>query len=502
MKDERGGNERFINIAVYAGRIVVVVVILLGIALRITEWFHRRDLMMDEVNVVRNVYERGLAGLLLPLDYDQYAPPLFLWMLKLCGWFWGYGEKAMRIYPLITSMVSLFLIVAVMKRLKATMAIYYPLAIFSFGYIYLRYANDVKQYAPDAMFALLIVYTAMGKDVFQRSRLRSFLLWGIGGAVIIWASMPSVFILASTGLAIFLASISQKRYDFTKVLLAVGCVWIVAFYAYYHFLLQQQIGSKMLTVFHEPYYIELHSFSDLWNAHNKDLIRAWFEHACGTEVTIIQYLNLSLLLTGIVSIFRKDLTAAISIVLPIFMLFIACSLHAFTLMPRVCIFIMPFILVLMGVGLNAIMSIKWPWLAVFIVPVSVVSLYRSQKLEVFKNRIEIDEMNVCIDFAHQKGVVDTNIYLPELYRPTLAYYKDIHPDKERRHTASQIQVLVFPYDFPEFRRSITQRTAFIYFWIEGSTLQWHRDSIYHYLVPVDSFIQPSYKVLVFDPIRH
>jgi hypothetical protein len=82
-------------------RILILAFIAIGVLLRMAMYFHNRNLIIDEANIVRNLAERDFAGLTLPLKYEQYAPPVFLWIEKLASLLFGYGEKAMRLYPLL-----------------------------------------------------------------------------------------------------------------------------------------------------------------------------------------------------------------------------------------------------------------------------------------------------------------------------------------------------------------------------------------------------------------
>ena len=76
-------------------------IIAVGVALRLVIFFQNRNLIIDEANIVRNLADRGFAGLTHPLKYEQYAPPVFLWIEKAVSIIAGYGEKAMRFYSLV-----------------------------------------------------------------------------------------------------------------------------------------------------------------------------------------------------------------------------------------------------------------------------------------------------------------------------------------------------------------------------------------------------------------
>src|SRR5687768_15667169 len=76
-------------------------IILLGITLRLAYWVHNRDLIIDESNIARNLFERDYGRLTTRLDYEQYAPVFFLWMEKTFTLLFGFSEQALRACPLL-----------------------------------------------------------------------------------------------------------------------------------------------------------------------------------------------------------------------------------------------------------------------------------------------------------------------------------------------------------------------------------------------------------------
>src|SRR5687767_15072000 len=82
-------------------------VLALGIFLRCYQFLMGRSLWEDEAHLALNFITRGYLGLLQPLDYLQAAPPLFLWSVKSFALVFGYGERALRAFPLVMSLVAL-----------------------------------------------------------------------------------------------------------------------------------------------------------------------------------------------------------------------------------------------------------------------------------------------------------------------------------------------------------------------------------------------------------
>jgi len=76
-----------------------------GLLLWLINWWHARPVFIDEANVARNLFDRSFTGFFQPLDHQQYAPPFFMVVSKLCGELFSYGERALRL-PAIAGWAS------------------------------------------------------------------------------------------------------------------------------------------------------------------------------------------------------------------------------------------------------------------------------------------------------------------------------------------------------------------------------------------------------------
>jgi asparagine N-glycosylation enzyme membrane subunit Stt3 len=63
-----------------------------------------------------NIVNRGFADLFKPLEYDQGAPIGFLLVEKIFNLFLGRNEYALRLFPLILGLLSLWLFYLLLKR--------------------------------------------------------------------------------------------------------------------------------------------------------------------------------------------------------------------------------------------------------------------------------------------------------------------------------------------------------------------------------------------------
>lgn len=479
--------------------ILTLIIITAGIALRLVAWFRGRDLMMDEINVVRNIYERSFTGLFLPLDYQQYAPPLFLWALKLSTVLFGFGERAVRLFPILCSIASVWVLYKLLIKMECRRSVWYPVALFCFGYIYIMYGNDVKQYSSDVLVTLSLIMLTFYADFSEAKRMKSALWLGLSGAVAIWLSMPSVFILAGIGIALFLKLALEKKRNALLWLIVAGVLWLLSFILYYHFLLDGQIGSKSLQDFHAPYV--LLPENNLVNEQNRRLLKDLLEQAVNSDTDLGFWGNLLLAVIGLVRLFRKNWPLALMIFLPIVFMMVAALLKEFTLIPRVSLFAMPLFLLLVGAGLETLLRIPLVWLSVPIAAVMVVAAWESADFKLYREKIETDEFTKCVQFATDHHTAYEDIYIPTLYGAVYDYYVNVHPDKQRAQLYSKIKMIKYDENWDSLSNSIHHRSAFIYFWIDDDVMYRHRTLIFSKLAPLDSMVKPSYKVLVFDTLK-
>ena len=63
--------------------VLAAIAIVAGVALRVVEYTRNRPLWLDEAMLGLNIASRSAGQLALPLDYDQSAPLLYLWLERL-----------------------------------------------------------------------------------------------------------------------------------------------------------------------------------------------------------------------------------------------------------------------------------------------------------------------------------------------------------------------------------------------------------------------------------
>jgi uncharacterized membrane protein len=105
-----------------------------------------RSLWLDEAMLALNIVNRSFFELFKPLDYDQGAPIGFLMAEKVFNVLFGRNENALRLFPLILGLLSLWLFYLVLKHFVHGTNLVIALALFAFNPHINYSSSDVKQY--------------------------------------------------------------------------------------------------------------------------------------------------------------------------------------------------------------------------------------------------------------------------------------------------------------------------------------------------------------------
>jgi len=181
---------------------LVWVFLILGIVLRLRQYLFNRSLWLDESMLSLNIVRRSAAELLKLLDYAQTAPLGFLWLEKLAVHYFGTGELALRLVPLLCGIASVALFALLARKLLPPSAVAIAVGLFSVSEPLIYYSSEVKQYSTDVAFALILCLAAI--PLFEASsRISGVLSISAAGGIALWFSNPSVFILAGVGISAF-----------------------------------------------------------------------------------------------------------------------------------------------------------------------------------------------------------------------------------------------------------------------------------------------------------
>lgn len=206
----------------------VVVIIVLGLALRVWQYAFDNTLWLDEIALTRNIVGLSLHDLLLrPLSFDQVAPRGFLLLEKLASLVFGPSELALRLVPFVISIVGLLLFARLAHRLLGDTAALFAMFAYAIAIPLVRYSAEVKQYGLDATATTALLLLALGLLNAVPSRRR---LWasGFAGVAIVWFSQTAVIVLAGLGLALGIRWLMARDRVTLQPLLVTVPLWAIA----------------------------------------------------------------------------------------------------------------------------------------------------------------------------------------------------------------------------------------------------------------------------------
>ncbi len=236
------------------GQLALVVALAAGAFFRIWGYGARASLWIDEARLALNIAGRSYAGLLRPLDYDQAAPPLFLWAEKLATQIGGVNELALRALPFAAGMALPFLALTLGTRLAGRTAGMIAAGLAAVAWPLVRYSFELKPYEVDALVCVGLLLLCLPRSGgLDRPAMGP--ATALGGALAVWASAPAVFVLAA--LAAW-AVVTARGYApvLRKVLLALG-PWAASFAAAYALVYRPAASNPYLRDFWVDYLVRV-----------------------------------------------------------------------------------------------------------------------------------------------------------------------------------------------------------------------------------------------------
>ncbi len=406
----------------------IYAILLFGVVLRLKLFLEGRDLFIDEINLVRNIFDLNYAHLFGSLQHEQHAPPLFLLLLKFTSELFGFSVYSLRLLPFLLSLSSLYVFYRLASYFFKDWTILYPLALFSFSIHFLEYGIFVKQYAGDIFCSTLLVYFALIIDWHNN---KSVLLYALFGILSVWFSMPSIFVLAGIGFYMLSNLLKKEKNSLSLIpILVIGTLWVLSFLVLYVVNIQASIASDNLMDYHQRDFIppptSIESILKF-----KDLMISVFRSVVGkTTVPIIA--NILFFLTGLWILFKTKNNKAILLIAPFVFCIIASILGYYAFAVRLTLFMLPFIMILIGFGVqfyyNLIkpLKIKVQLLFLsFLIPLLSLSFLSNNGLKYLSKSYRQVETKKLINIISGETKTELPIYVSYNAVPFFVYYTEI-----------------------------------------------------------------------------
>lgn len=408
------------------------IIIFIGIALRLVRYLYNPSLWFDESDTAIDIISRTLADLINPSpDWSIKYPYGFLIIEKLATQFFGNSEYALRLFPFVSGIISLFLFYKIAGHYLRPKAVLIALGLFAILDPLIYYSSELKPYSSDLTFALLI-YIASIYIESRKLNVPRIILHGILGAIIVWFSHPSIFVLAGTGSILSIYSLSRKEWSRLAGLLTISLMWALSFIAcYFIYIKKLQLNFDMSVedlLMIERSFVPFppKSLNDL-----KWIIDSFFEvfnNPVGLTFTGIAAFTF---LLGCLSLFHDNKEKFYLLISPILFTMLASILHQYPFKGRLIVFLIPFILLFIAEGVEYVrekISVKSavPGMVLvgifFIYPLSWAAYHA-------KTPSSAEEIRPVIRYIENHWEKDDVIYVHYYPQYAFEYYTKFHPAK-------------------------------------------------------------------------
>src|SRR4051812_3786422 len=185
------------------------VILGLGVLFRVVQYLANRPYWMDEASLEGNITRERLTDVLGVLSHTQLAPPGFLVVEWAAYRTLGDNPFALRLFPLLCGIASLFLFLGVARHVLRPRSVWIAVALFAVSDDLIYFSSELKQYSTDVAAGLMC--TLLGMEMLARPETRGRVgAFGAVGAMVVWFSHPSVFVLAGVGTVLLASGVAGR----------------------------------------------------------------------------------------------------------------------------------------------------------------------------------------------------------------------------------------------------------------------------------------------------
>ena len=347
--------------------LVAAVLAAAGIGLRLWQYLANSSLWIDEAALARNIIDRSPVELLQPLDYAQVAPPGFLLAEKAIITLLGSSEWALRLFPLLCGLFAIVLFWRIAARILTGWAVPYAVGLVALGTPLIYFSSQAKQYSTDMAATVLVIWLVLWLRQGPSDVRRTLVAAGVG-AVTAWFSHPAMFILAGTGAALAVSSMTAGRREGYRSVLVVGTIWALS------------AGLAAALAFQNVPPPDRAYLDWYWSGGFMPVPPRTFDDALwiwqrltwlfGTFATTLVRTNgglgypwsplfVLLAVTGVVTLWRRQRETALILLGPVLVTLMAAALHLYPFTGRALSFLLPVFLLATAAGADHALT-NWP----------------------------------------------------------------------------------------------------------------------------------------------
>ncbi len=395
----------------------------LGMLLRIVMYVQNRSLFIDEACLSSQLIERSYGGLFENMEY-QYAPPFFAFIVKAMTQCFGANEYALRLIPLLGALIGIILFYKLCRKYLSDVHCFLPLVLFCFGMPLLQYATEVKQYSTDVMMTLALILICLEWKVEDFDFKRA-LKWALIGSFTVWFSMPGVFILFGIGIFYLFESYKKGAKEQIKYIIGAILIWLINFGFYYFAIIRKDIGLENLEDYHARFFLPLPptSLAELNQA--KNILLSFFQTSIGATTLAIVFGLLTTCMT-IFNFFKKEKSLLLLFLLPILAAMLASGMKMYSLIPRLTLFFIPLLILLIGIGSRKLYEGATGVLKYLLIVSVLIILYNQKGYQYFYKPFQIEELRPVLSHLNQNIEKGDQVFLHYQAENAYVFYSQFY----------------------------------------------------------------------------
>jgi hypothetical protein len=302
-----------------------------------------RSFFLDEANLVRNIIELDYINFFSSLRYEQFATPLYLVIQKAIIQVLGTTSMVLRFISFLSVTGGLILFYQAIRHRFLFSIQSFVLLLIGYSPSLIRYGTEAKQYALDFLMACLSIWLI---DRFHKKEDVSRIFLSVMGVLGVWLSMPFAFSLAGLGLFLIFKYREDKE-NLVKSLFVI-LSWLISFFVFYILCLHEGVSNSYLSDFHRPYFFGRNgnTFDQFVSLYRMILDKTFVPIIFGVLFTG----------AGLRYLYKNDKAKMIGTLAPVAFMLLASSFGYYSLIERLMIFTIPFLINILGAGLQGVIS--------------------------------------------------------------------------------------------------------------------------------------------------
>ncbi|WP_231490800.1 glycosyltransferase family 39 protein [Pedobacter sp. Leaf170] len=353
---------------------LIVLVVFLGTSLRLFHYIADRSLWLDEDYLVSSLLRFDYKQLIgKPLDYQQKAPIGFLLVVKFFLKLLGNSQYSLRILPLLTGILSIFVFIPVAKFFLKKWGLFISIAIICLSPAFIYHSVEIKQYSTELLCSILAFYVILRFKNLEN--ISDSIILSFSGAILLWFSYSSVFILGGIGIGLSLYYMITKQWRLLFKSFIPFFTWLISFITLFFLFINKTPDAEWVVTWFRFYdnFMPLPPkslselkwfFTSFYRMLDYPLGLLWNFASDGGDghllniIVKMPWIPLTLILGGIYCCFKSSKEYFFLLITPLLLVFLASGLEYYPLTERFWLFIAPIFIIFVGICIDNINSGK------------------------------------------------------------------------------------------------------------------------------------------------